>query len=257
MPRVTLGLIFEVLTIVGSLLTVVKLFQTNLHKRYQFFFCYFIYRMLITPVAIILPRSSSAYMYVWTGSQLLAWILYVLVIKELFDRILERHRGIATLGRWFMYAGTAVSLAISVVSIMPRLAPLMPQSKAMGYILGADRGITFGLVVFQLLVLLLLSRYPVHLARNVVVHAILFSIFFLCTTVTALMKSVFGLKVFTNVDLVFQAVSCACGLAWFWLLNPKGEEVTVNLSHMESGKERRLLSQLDYLNQTLLKAGKS
>ena len=74
---------------------------------------------------------------------------------------------------------------------------------------------------------------------------------------TMLLKSVFGLRVYTAIDTGLMALASACGFAWFLLLNEKGEEATVSLPSMDSKHEQHLLSQLDSLNQTLLKAAKS
>jgi hypothetical protein len=127
----------------------------------------------------------------------------------------------------------------------------------MAYIVAIDQGITAGLAVFLVVLLFLLSRYPIRLPRNVVVHSFLFTAFFLSNSLTMLFRGVFGIKVIVPIDIGLTVIATACSLAWFWLLNPKGEEVTVHVAHPNSKREEHLLSQLNYLNQTLIKTGKS
>src|ERR1022692_4960130 len=63
----------------------------------------------------------------------------------------------------------------------------------MFYVLATERGIETGLAIFILLILCFLSFFPVKLSRNVRVHAMVFSIFFLSNTFVLLMRSLFGM----------------------------------------------------------------
>jgi hypothetical protein len=118
---------------------------------------------------------------------------------------------------------------------------------------GVDRGVTFCLVVFLLLMLLLLSRYPVRLSRNVVVHTTLYTLFFLSSTLSMLLAAFYGVGVFTTIDKVTRVVSALCVLAWLFFLTPQGEEVRLNIPHFAPENEERILHQLDLINSTLLK----
>ena len=127
-----------------------------------------------------------------------------------------------------MYLATAVSVTISVLSLLPRITPAMPQrSRIMGYIYATERGVDFSLAIFILLILFFLSRYPVPLSRNVAVHAVVYSIFFLSNTLGLLLHSIFGLHLKNEVDMFLMGTSSACVVAWLVLLNAKGEEVRV------------------------------
>jgi hypothetical protein len=258
MPRVSLVLIFVLASLVGVILTTFKIHSTGLHKRYRIFFAYLLFRIPYTMAGLLLDVKSDIYLYFWVLTIPITWAFYILVVRELCGLVLERYAGLKTLGRWFMYVATIVSLTLSVLSLLPRLTQATPQrSRILYYIYAMDRGVTLSLAIFLVLTVFLLSRYPVRLARNVVVHVVVYTIFFLSSSMTMLLKSVFGLKVYTAVDTGLMALASACGFAWFWLLSAKGEEATVTLPSMDSRHEQHLLSQLDSLNQTLLKAAKS
>jgi hypothetical protein len=142
-----------------------------------------------------------------------------------------------------------------VLSLVPHITPATPQeSTIMGYILATERGVDFSLAIFILLILLFLSRYPVPLSRNVVVHSVVFSLFFLSNTLVMLLYSVFGLHVNSEINLFLMGICSACMVAWLVLLNAKGEKVRVSTLHFGRGDEERILHQLDSLNDTLLRA---
>jgi NADH:ubiquinone oxidoreductase subunit K len=124
----------------------------------------------------------------------------------------------------------------------------------MGYVLATERGVDSSLAIFVLLILFFLSRYPVPLSRNVVVHSVVFSLFFLSNTLAVLLRSVFGLHVSGEISLFMMGISSACVVAWLVLLNAKGERMRVSTRQFGRGDEERILLQLDSLNDTLLRA---
>ena len=131
----------------------------------------------------------------------------------------------------------------------------MPQrTRIMGYVYATERGVDFSLAIFILLILFFLTRYPVPLSRNVVVHAVVFSLFFLSNTFGLLLHSVFGLHLKNEIDMLFMGTSSACMVAWLVLLNAKGEEVRLRTLQFGRGDEQRILLQLDSLNDILLRA---
>lgn len=113
------------------------------------------------------------------------------------------------------------------------------------------------LAIFIFLILLFLSRYPVPLSRNVLVHTALYSIYFLSGTLGMLLASVFGLRIYGQVDMFLTGMSSICALAWFFLLTAKGEETQAHLPFYGAEYERRALDQLEALNATLLKVSRN
>jgi len=258
MPRVSLVFVFVLASLIGVILTAVKIYSTGLYKRYRIFFAYLLFRIPYTVAGLVMNTSSNIYLYFWVLTIPITWAFYILVVRELCGLVLEQYAGLKTLGRWFMYVATVISLSLSVLSLLPRLTPATPQrSRILYYIIAIDRGVTLSLAIFLVLMIFLLSRYPVRLSRNVVTYVVVYTVFFLSSSMTMLLKSVFGLKIYSAIDSGFMALASACGFAWFWLLSEKGEEATVSLPNMDSKQEEHLLSQLDSLNQTLLKAAKS
>jgi hypothetical protein len=257
MPTQALVLFFEWVSLLGAGLLSLKLFRSGLYRRYRFFFVYLVSLVPYGICLLVLDVKSGLYQKFWTVTAPLFWLLYILVVFELCGLILEKHKGLYTLGRWAMYLGIAVAVTLSLLSLLPRITPATPQrSRIMGYILATERGVDCSLAISILLILLFLSRYPVPLSRNVVVHSVVFSLFFLSNTLGALLRSVFGLHVSAEISLFMMGISSACVVAWLVLLNAKGEKVRVSIRHFGRRDEDRILLQLDSLNDTLLRASR-
>src|SRR5579871_417139 len=197
MPGAALVLVLQWITLLGSLLTAAKLYKSGLYRRYRVFFAYFLFRVPDTAIPLFIKDvKSSTYFYFWVYSEPLIWVFYVLVVLELCRLVLEKHRGLYSLGKWAMFAGMGVSVTIALASVLAKFkaapvqrAVISLKTSIVWYMYGVDRGVTFCLVVFLLLMLLLLSRYPVRLSRNVVVHTTLYTLFFLSSTLSMLLAA--------------------------------------------------------------------
>jgi len=157
-----------------------------------------------------------------------------------------------------MYGSSAVAATVSILTLLPHITPAMRQgTRVVGYVLAFDRGVDLSLVIFILLMLLFLSRFPVPLSRNVLVYATLYSLYFFSSSTYGLLRSVLGLKARHEVDLAFQGIAAACTVAWLFLLTPAGETAPAMRLRFSPEYERRALGKLDAINQTLLKITRS
>jgi hypothetical protein len=260
----SLVVLFQALALVGTGLTVYKLLSTQLHRRYQAFFWYFIFRIFNGLPGLFLDQKSALYFYCWFFGSPIVWIFYVLVVRELYGLVLARHPGMYTLGRWLIYSGIFLSVTLSIVSFLPHLPRATAQrsqwtalkSSSVGYMLSIHRGMTFGLAVFLVLMVFLLSLYAVSLSRNVKIHSTLFAVFFLTSSIGAVLQSVFGLRLYVAVDTGLMAVSSVLTFAWFFLLSPAGEKLPIRQEPIDLKDESRILYHLDALNATLVKVGR-
>ncbi|MBZ5582295.1 MAG: hypothetical protein LAQ30_08850 [Acidobacteriia bacterium] len=244
-------------SILGGLLTAWKLSRHELARVYRFFFGYLIFRALYGLPLLSLNLKSNWYEYIYVACWPVCWGFYVGTVLELYRLILARHRGFYTLGRWAMCAALAISAALSAAALLPKITPQMPQpTVVMGYLIAGERAIDASLAVFLLLMLAFLNVYTVPLARNTLAHAAIYTVFFLSSTLRMMLASIFGIRLATAFDLGMAATSCACLLAWFILLNAKGEEMHLSVPWFGPEREERILYRLDALNATLMRAGK-
>jgi hypothetical protein len=171
--------VLQAILLLGSILMVLKLYRTGLYRRYPVFFAFFIFRIPNSIWPLFLPRESFNYFYLWVCTDPVLLLFYVLVVVELYKTVLERYRGLYSLGRWVMYASVAISVLISALSLMPTITPETQQvSATLIYLLGIERGVDTALAIFIILMLGFLSFFPLKLSRNVRVHALVFQSFF-------------------------------------------------------------------------------
>jgi hypothetical protein len=251
------ALVLSILSLLGSALTAIKLYHTGLYRNYPIFFTYFIFRVFEGVIPLVLRDvRSPLYQKLWLIDEPIVCLFYVLVVMELSRRVLNLYPGLFAIFRMAMLASVVVSMAVSVASFAVK-TDTTQRSNLMVYFLVGERGLDLAISIFILLLLFVLSRYPITLSRNVRVHAGVFAVYFISNTAAFLLRSVFGLKVNTEVNLALMTVTVAAIGAWLLLLNPKGEEIPVAKTSIRPEHEQRLLTQLDSLNQALLKASGS
>lgn len=248
-----LALVFRWITLFGIALTAARLLRAGLYRKYRVFFAYLLFWLARSGVLLALDVRSTLYFKIWILTEPILWIFYILLLLELYSLVLEAHRGLYTFGRWALYGASALAVATSSVMF---LAPLrgFDDSRIMPLMLFVERGLLFSLVLFLVLMLFFLSRYPVSLTRNVITHSIVYAAFFLSKTPAFLIRSMFGRDVAAEVNLFSMGVSAACVVAWLLLLDAAGERrlVRVHLFH-SAAQEKRLMGELDNINSALLR----
>jgi hypothetical protein len=126
----------------------------------------------------------------------------------------------------------------------------------MFYVLATERGIQTGSALFIILILGFLSLFPVKLSRNVRMHALMFSIFFLSNTFVVLMRSLFGLRMADETNTILLGINAVSILTWLTLLRVTGEDSSAATVPIAPEHESRLLVHLDSLNAALLRSGR-
>jgi len=236
---------------------VLKLYRTGLFRRYPVFFAYFIFRIPNSIWPIILPRESDNYFYLWVLTDPIGLGFYIFMVVELYKSVFERYRGLYSLGRWVMYASVAISVTISALSLLPAIRPQAIQgSKIMSYVLATERGVDTALAIFIILMLCFLSFFPLRLGRNVRVHALVFSVFFLSNNFVLVMRSNFGMKFEDWVNTSLLCVVAASIIVWLTMLRSTGEDSRQAPVALGPEYESRLLAHLDSINNALLKGPK-
>lgn len=255
---------------VGYLVLYIRLRQQGLHRTYRFFSAYVLFRVVravalaaIGPVGGALARDSSPglaadlYAWLWVATEPVLWVLYILVVLELYGLVLQKYRGIASLGRWAIFAGLAIALAISSLTLAADLSNPGEKYHIILYASAGDRGVASSLVIFLLLITAFLSWYPVPLSRNIVVHSVAYAVYFLSSTLAILMRNVSGGDKVELANIVLSGMSIVCLGVWICFLNRKGEARTITVRQQwRPDDEQHLMEQLDAINSTLLRAAR-
>jgi hypothetical protein len=242
--------VFQVATSLAAGFTAFRLLHTGLYRRYPILFSYIVFLAIFELAPEVLDTGSLAYYWVWIYCQPIVWVLDILVVRELCRVILEKHPGLVTLGRWGMYAGVIVAAFLSFLSLLPHINSSMPaRSRVLIYWMAAGRGVTLALAIFLILMLFALSRYPVHLSRNVILNAFLFTLVFLCDSLDAILRTVFDTHLSPWLAVAASVAETACLLLWFFRLNPEGEHTQFSWVRLGPEYEKRVLERLDTLNR--------
>lgn len=236
-----------------------KLWRIGLSKRYRALTAYLLSSCLISLCTLIFFRDfkSPAYKLYWEIYQPLTWVFSVWLILELYSLILEKHKGLATFGRWVQYAGFSLSTVISLLVMTAQVRAGAHGSNAIvAYYLAVERAVDCGMLVFLLIILFWLTQYPVPLSRNILVHSFVYSTLFFANSLGMFAQMFFGLQLRQSAGTVLTVMFALCILAWLVFLTPKGEEVRMRLLHFSADDEERVLAQLESLNRTLLRVGR-
>ena len=257
MTSAALSSFLQALLLVGSVLMALRLQVTGLHRQYPVFFLYFVFRIPNNLWPLFLDIRSDTYFWIFVCTMPVVLAFYVLLVRELYKLVLEDYRGLQTAGRWAMYASLVGAVAVAILTLIPKIQPSMPQrSVAIGYVQVSERGIETALAVFIFLLLVLLSRYPIHLRRNVRIHAVVYSIFFLGSTMAVLARTILGMKSLSTLNTIGSVINVCCIFAWLILLRPAGEKAPARQMKAAGEDERRLLLQLEGINAALLRVGR-
>ena len=236
-----------------------KLWRSGLYKKYLALIAYLLFSGLYSVcILIFFPGfRSPAYVVFWEITQPLTWFFSVWLILELYSLILEKHRGLATLGRWAQYVGFTLATLISLLVMMPQIRAGGHVSRAIfTYYYAVERGVDCGMLVFLMVILFWLTQYPVPLSRNVLVHCFIYTTLFFADSLALFARIFFGIQLWASAATALNIVFALCILAWLAFLTPKGEETRMRLLQFSADDEERVLRQLESLNHTLLKVSR-
>jgi hypothetical protein len=231
---------------------IVRFWWTGLYRIYVYFFAYLLLLLTQTIVLTSVPFQSTAYRDCFLITEGLIVCSYSLIVLELYSVILHDLHGIASVSRRYIKITLGLAVAASAVLLMFEKAP----GAAVAPFLRFERVAVSSLVVFVILISAFLLYYPVHLRRNVLVYSIGYAFYFLIKA-AALFVSNVDVRWIGLFDTLRIAAATACLIFWAFLLNRKGENLTVTAGHQWIPEdEERLLSRLEALNSNLLRAAR-
>ena len=245
------------LSIVANGIVAWRLYQLDLHRVYRFFFAYLAFAAVRSLTLFLLPRGvdSNTYGIIYFLTAPVLWVFYVLVVLELYALVLRNYAGIHSLGRWTLYGALFFSVAVSILTLIPSAGT--ESSHLVFWCTTVERGVVFSLVIFLLLVLAFLSIYPVALCRNILVHCVVYTVFFLGISMMILIRNVVGYEIMHLMNTVVMVMNLACYAVWIFFLTRDGENRITMLRHnWTPTDEQRLIDQLNNINATLMRAAR-
>lgn len=267
----TLGVVERTLwwlEVAGYLVLYVCLLRERLCGVYRFFSAFLAFSLLRAVALMAAPTvgrvlgeapkpdfSSSAYFWTWFVTEPVQWVLYILVVLELYGLVLQNYKGIASLGRWAIFTGLAISLVIASLTLPVDFSNAGERFPVLRYMHIMERGVVSSLALFLILMGGFLASFPVSLSRNIIVYSIGYAVYFLSLAATVLVRNVGGVDYVGAANIADSGLTVACLIAWILFLNRRGESRPVTLrQHWEPAREQYLIEQLAAINSTLLRA---
>ena|SRR5579871_2950046 len=243
-----MGSALDYLIIAATALLAARIYLSGLRGRYRSLFLFLIFEVLRGCAFAPMAPAGRAYYWTWICTEPMEWLLYILVVLEIYALVLRDYRGLATAGRWCLMFAIVVALFAAGASL---LAPsnYTQQSPLVAYYYYAERAVYFSLVVFLLTILGLLMRYPIVLNRNIIAHSLIFCAYFLSITIIYQLLVSNGFRVMPLVRYSMDLLNLGILGAWLLLLNRAGEKRKQQLRpSWMPGEEEELVGQLNRLN---------
>jgi hypothetical protein len=212
-----------------------RLLYFHLVPRLPLLFFYLIATTLDYGVMSLIPHTSGAYFWIFLICEPAIGCIAALSVLEMFKLIFRDYPGLRSAGRWTLYIALALSTFIFVLYIKAPWADESVNTRLLFYELVFDRLMHFTLALVIMMQMYFLSRYPLHLDRNIRVASGFFSAMFL------------GQSVVTLID--------TCFAGWGLLLQPASAPAPIR-SGVSEPREAELLQQLESLNQMLTRSAR-
>ena len=234
-------------------ITAGRLIWLRLQRRYRGFFVYLVIRCLRTAILLPFDRRSTTYFWIYIYTEPILWVVYVLVVLEIYWLVLESFQGIYLWARRIVLALSLSAALLSGLSLLPTWSATASRSRLVLLYSHLERGLTSSLVLFLLGLSAFLVWIPAPLRRNVVRHARLFTLYFLTLSLGWLAGHLAGQEATPLVNGLFVVANCSALVGWLIAIDNKGEELPPKLEYA-SDSEERALARLEALNQALLKS---
>ena len=260
MTSVSINVVLEDLSLILNVVAVARVIQLRLHRVYPLFLSFLSASLILQSAAVGFGTKSLAFFYTFVVLDPLRNVLYLLVVWELFSVIFRNYAGLRSLSRWVMGIAAAISPIGLILSLAAHGSVFDAHSKwFVPTIVRFERGIAIGLVIFILILLYFISRYPIKLPRNSVVLCMLYSLWFI--GYAALLLAASFLPISNGRRLVNEGtaiIEICCYASWALLLSKAGEYSETRVRRDISPEhEQVLIGELNAMNEMLLRAGRS
>jgi len=244
------------LTIVLTVGMLLRFVQLRLHSVYPLFSILAFTALARSLIVVFVPIKPYWYAVYFMATEGLLFVFYVLATLEVFSLVFQRFPGIHSLSRWVTAGALLTATLLAAVSLYPDVMA-KPQMGPLEVFLVAERGVLFGLAVLILLLGAFLAWFPVVLPRNVAVHSMLFSTYFLTKAAAILVRNISQTPMGQVSSIAILMISSVCMLLWIVLLRRAGEAATMVVGNPWSRtREEELVGQLRAINSTLAGAGR-
>jgi hypothetical protein len=204
----------------------------------------------------LLDQASTGYFWSYVILEPLECALSIIAVRELFALTFRNYPGIRVGGRWIMYVGIVLAIAVSlmVTGFFWNVGASGRAHSGLFYYEVSERSIVLALALVIVAILLFLSKYPLYLGRNTRISSVFFSVLFLCEACRLLIDSLAPQLNNHFVDWAANTFVAASLAGWAAMLTARqGAPEPVRVTRPQ---DAHLLQQLNSLNQFMTRAAR-
>jgi hypothetical protein len=228
-------------------LLILRICTAGLWRKYPFFTAYLLAEFVQLFIPYIFPFTSRAYGYAFVFSEAPIVALYVLVVLELYSKVLDPLPGIALESRRYIKVSMAVASVVSLSLLFYEGA----ATNLVARFLVFERAIVFSLVLFVLFIVGFLVYYPIALSRNIIVYSMGYAFLFLVKAAATFGRNL-GVVDYPLVNDVLLGITSFCLVFWIVFLSRGGETTRMVIGHSWNRRdEQRVKEQMEAMNAML------
>ncbi|MEZ5355185.1 MAG: hypothetical protein R2762_21335 [Bryobacteraceae bacterium] len=252
--------ILQLVSVAALAALLVRLRRLGVGRQYPWFTAMIGLNLAVNLGSFAVGRLTDSYAYYYFAATILICIAEYMVIREIYQKVLRDHGGLASFGKWVVYAAGAVALVASVGLVLPEVAgsdaPIreIRQSTLIRLMFVVQRVIVSALVFLVFAMTVFLAWFPVRVSRNTFLiwagsTTLLFS------QAVVLIARNLGSSAWTiALSAGYMFIETGCFLCWWRTLVPEtvaaGRVTAVGLSRRDA---EALIRQLDEINTALLR----
>jgi len=251
---VQLRVIISVLTVPAYFLVAWAFYRRDLWRAYLFFWICLIFEGAALAGTHLADGNIDKIMLIYTVAQPPLWLLYILMVIELFQKVFARFPGIARFAKWVIVGSMVLAFLFALASIGGDLSKGWSGRSMIFRYSVILRTISSALSVYMILIAAFLLWMPVPLPANTIRHSFLFFFYFFVTTSVYYVLNTSNARFVDIANLATGVLTLAALVSWYFVVQPEGEAIpAVGAAPRASSSD--LLGRLEALNRTLSRPG--
>ena len=242
----------SILTVPCYFLVVWTLYRRGLWRSYPIFSLCLLVEGFVLGAMLFPGLGHKNVLMVYQNSQAPIWLLYVLAVLEIFQKVFAKFPGIALFGKRVIWLAILVAFVFALSSASGDLETGWTGSSLTKRYTVVVRVASSALTLYMILISVFLLWMPVPLPRNTIRHSVLFFFYFLITTsLHYVLNTTSGPNVqLVNAGIAGLTITALAG--WLFYLRPEGEEIP-SFGVAPRSSSSAMLDRLEAVNRALSK----
>lgn len=225
-------------------------YRRKLWRPYLFFWICLLVEGLGMGATLLSANSRRYTTIIYMLVQPPTFLLYVLMVLEVFQKVFARFPGIARFAQRVVVISLGLAFLFALTSLGGDLSAGWTGQSVVSRYSVVLRAIASTLSIYMILISIFLIWMPVPLPPNTIRHSFLFFFYFMLTSGVYYFLNLNRSEYVQIANFTTGLLTLATLLAWYFLVQPEGEIVPKvrQAPHTPAGV---LLGRLEALNQTL------